>query len=290
MLSFLAFYGSLVFGFGFGMVAFYRIGRLGWTQFASWLGGLGATGSVGGFLGYFSTIFGPLLSKLWLALGVPAFVLDLVLSRSGLPYSPQWLQDIGVEGTTERAAAIFGGYVLTYLAGRAVGSRHRDFNKARLLYERVVARKGYWFDHRAAASHYQDPGVRDTLRTCEKLYARILEGLTEGRGPQFMAPQNQMILHYQRALLYCTLRRYGEAKDAIKRARRLKESLPASQWEPHEEETFASQLHFLEGEIALEEGRKDEAREFFTQSLAIDRSLVDGPGISKNQERLDLVG
>lgn len=289
MLSILAFYGSLVFGFGFGMVAFYRIGRFGWTQFAYWLGGLGAAGSVGGLLGYSSTIFGPLLSKLWLALGLPAFVLDVVLARSGNQHSPLWLHDIGLEGTTERLGAVLAGCVITYALGRVVGSRQRDFNRARFLYEGAVARKGYWFDHRAAASHYEDPGVRDALRTSDRLYDRILEDLTGGRGPHFMAAQNQMILHYQRALLFCTLRRYGHAKAAINQARQVKESLPASQWEPHENDTFESQLLFLEGEVALVEGRNSDARGFFTRSQAIDRSLNDQAGVSKNQERLDLV-
>ena len=250
VLSFLTFYGSLIFGFCFGMVVFYRIGRVGWTQFAYWLGGRGFAGSEREALMYSSTIDGPLLSKIWLALGLPAFFLDRFMARSSYHYSPQWLHDVGLEGTPERVGVVLAGYVTTYLLGRAVGSRQRDFNRAGLLYEEVVARKGYWFDHRATASHYEDPSVRGALLTSESLYDRILNDLKKGRGRQFMAQQNQMILHYQLALLYCTLRRYGQAKEAITRARQLKASIPASQWEPREEETFESQLRFLEGEIA----------------------------------------
>ena len=106
-----------------------------------------------------------------------------------------------------------------------------------------------------------------------------------------MAEQNQMILHYQLALLYCTLGRHKYAKEAINRARQVKRDLPSSfQWEPHEEDTFESQLLFLEGEIAVIEGRVGDARRCFTESQRIDRSLGDRDGVSKNQERLDLSG
>jgi len=120
---------------------------------------------------------------------------------------------------------------------------------------------------------------------------RILEDLTQEKGPKFMAEQNQMILHYQRALLYCTLGQYTGAKEAINRARQAKRALPPSfQWEPHEDEALESQLLFLDGEIALVEGRRDRARECFTRSQQIDRSVGDRDGVSKNQERLGLVG
>ena len=287
----LAFYGSLIFGLGFGTVAFYRIGRVGWTQFAYWLGGAGAVGSTGGLFSYLSTAFGPLLSKVWLFLGLPAFALDVLLRLSGDGYSPKWVLDIGLGGTSQRVGGVLAAYVAAYLLGRAFGSRQRDFNNARLLYERVVATKGYWFDHRANSSHYADAGVRAALQTSEGLYDRILEALTQEKGPKFMAEQNQMILHYQRALLHCTLGQYTGAKEAINRARQAKRALPPSfQWEPHEDEALESQLLFLDGEIALVEGQRDRARECFTRSQQIDRSVGDRDGVSKNQERLGLVG
>ena len=166
MLSVLVFYGSLIFGLGFGMVALFRIGRLGWTQFARWLRGVGAMESGGGLIVYWSSIFGRILSKLWLLLGLPMFALDVLLTLSGHGYTPQWLNDTDYEGV----GVILAAYLAAYMLGRAFGSRHRDFNRARLLYESVVASKGYWFDHRASSSHYYaDTRVRNALQTSESL-------------------------------------------------------------------------------------------------------------------------
>jgi hypothetical protein len=291
-LSVLASWGSFISGFGFCMALYYRCGRVGWRQVAYWLGEARAERSTGGVFAYLSTIFGPLLSKLWLFLGLPAVVLDVLLTLSGHGYSTtQWFHDVGLGGTTQGVGVILAACVAAYLLGRMFGSRQRDFNNARLLYDRVVATKGYWFDHRANSSHYAEARVRAALQTSERLYGRILEDLTRGQGPQFMAKQNQMILHYQRALLYCTLGQHTSAKEAINRARQVKRALPPSfQWEPQEEEAFESQILFLEGEIAFVEGRRDHARECFTGSQRIDMSLGDRDGVSKDQDRLDLIG
>ena len=95
-LSVIAFYASLVFGFLCGMVAAYRIGRVGWTQFWYWAAGLGSARSMLKLFAYWSTILGPTVGKLWFFIGVPAFVLDMVLTLLGYQYYPSWLNQIGL--------------------------------------------------------------------------------------------------------------------------------------------------------------------------------------------------
>lgn len=288
-LSVILFYASILFGFLCGMVATYRIGRVGWTQFWYWAAGSGATRSMPELFAYGSTILGPSIGKLWFFIGVPAFLLDIVLTHFGYEYYPSWLNQIGLVSTGRRIAVILSRYVFAYILGRLSESRQSSFNRARLLYERVVANKGYWFDHKDNRGYYDDPDARPVLEQAEALYKKVLSELEQGRGSQFMASQNLMILHYQRALLYCTLGQFPTAKNAIAKARELKAKIPSSQWEPNEEQTFESQLLFLEGEIAIAEGRKADAQNYFAKSMEIDKSLKDTTGIEKNQERMSLL-
>ncbi|HID33634.1 MAG TPA: hypothetical protein EYP25_03530 [Anaerolineae bacterium] len=288
-LSIITFYAGLIFGFGFGLIAVYRIGRIGWTQFWYWAAGVGASRSLGHMFAYWSTIFGPLLGQIWIFIGIPAFVLDLILTLMGYEYYPFWLDEIGLVSTGRRVAVLLGGYVFAYVLGRLNESRQSEFNRARILYERVVTRKGYWFDHRDDPGYYDGPDAQPALKQAEMIYRKILNDLEQWQGPKFMAKQNLIILHYQRALLYCSLGEFSTAKDAVTRARELKAKIPPSDWERDEERTLESQLLFLEGEIAFVEGRRDDARKCFQASREIDKSLGDSTGVQKNDERLVLV-
>jgi tetratricopeptide (TPR) repeat protein len=223
-------------------------------------------------------------------IGLPLFALDLILSRAGYRYSPQWLLGTGLTTLAQQSAAILGAYVIAYVAGRSVGSPQRLFNRARLEYESVIARTGYWFDHRSSLSSYITPDVKVALERVDALYNRILQDITQQRGREPMSNHNLIVLHYQRALLYCTLGRYADARSALDQAKQVRRSLQSSSRpQNRQEQTFESQLLFLEGEIAVVEGRSDDARTLFQQSQQIDRSLGDTQGIRKNQERLHVV-
>ena len=124
--------------------------RTGWLDTVLVLGwaGLGSARSMLELFAYWSTILGPTVGKLWFFIGVPSFVLDMILTLLGYQYYPSWLNQIGLVSTGRRVAVILSGYVFACILGRLNKSRQSEFNRARLLYERVVARKGYWFNHR----------------------------------------------------------------------------------------------------------------------------------------------
>ena len=327
----ISFYLSLVFGFGFGLIGFFQIGRVGAIQFFHWLSGvppsiasgadnaklaLGSAGiptsftdilaSMSGLSGlksftdiysyfsrnlretvsYFSSIFGRALSKLWIFIGIPAFILSVVTSRTGHEYWPTWLNEVGIQSQLQFIIAIVSSYIAAYVIGRLIGSPQRDFNKARILYEGVVAREGYWFDHRNAPKHYAQ--YESSLSHARDMYDRLASSLK--RANDEMSRQRFMILHYQRALLLSTLGDYKEAELAIEQSRKYKLMLNDSRiWEPQEESVFESQLLFLEGELVYVRGNKEKARKKFYASMKIDSSLQDQEGVTKNEERLQII-
>lgn len=330
-LAAISFYLSLVFGFGFGLIGFFQIGRVGAIQFFHWLSGfppsnasgadnaklaLGSAGiptsltdilaSMSGLSGlksfgniysyfsrnlreilsYFSSIFGRALSKLWIYIGIPAFILSVVTSRTGHEYWPKWLNEVGIQSQLQFIIAIVSSYFAAYLIGRLIGSPQRDFNKARILYESVVAREGYWFDHRNSPKHYAQ--YEAALSRARDMYDRLASVLKNANDE--MSRQRFMILHYQRALLLSTLGDYKEAEIAIEQSRKYKLILnDARVWEPQEKSVFESQLLFLEGELAYVRGYREKAINKFHGSMEIDSSLQDQEGVIKNEERLQII-
>ena len=335
-LAIISFYASLVFGLGFGIIAILQIGRVGKTQFVSWLikmprskasskdnlelllssvgvptsitdvaasvanlGGLKSffdffsyfRQNLGSTFSYYASIFGRTLAKLWFFLGIPAFILSIVLRLEGHEYWPKWLNTVGIKTTPQFAITIFSIYIVAYISGRIIGSPQRAFNKARLLYEDVVAREGYWFDNISSRKSFSDRKKSiKLLGKANTIYEKILQKIRNNSGLNSLSGQQLMVLHYQRALLYCTLHQFDDAQKEIRDSIRLKEILKSvSFWDNNENAIFDSQLLFLEGEITLMKGRKNDAKEKFKKSLMIDESLSDVEGVSKNKERLEYI-
>jgi hypothetical protein len=162
------------------------------------------------------------------------------------------------------------------------------FETAKTLYERVVSEAGYCFDHRDAPQHYLP--YRDRLQQSLAFFNQLATDIRGGASDDPLTRQHLMTVHYQRALVLCTLGRLDGTRRALEQARKFKGALQGTaMWEPTEEPTFESQLLFLEGEIALAEGRPADARPRFEKSLKIDRLLGDRQGIAKNEERLRLL-
>lgn len=115
---------------------------IGWVStFVAWLFLLVRRPS----LAFIGIIIGGLFGKLWYMMSIPLLALEIVLLQTGVSYRPQWIVP-GLKWETA-ISYIIGGYFVAYFIGKAVGSRQRSFNTARLAYERVVARRGYWFDN-----------------------------------------------------------------------------------------------------------------------------------------------
>jgi len=332
ILSTISFYLSLVFGFGFGIIGFLHIGRIGAVQFIHWLSGipqpessnkedvklllssagiptslddiLASMSGLGGLklffdifsyfsrnlrktVYYFASIFGRFFSKIWVLIGIPAFIFDIVVSRTGHEYWPIWINEIGIQNKFQFFIAIVSSYGAAYIIGRMIGSPQRSFNKARIIYERVVADKGYWFDNRNAPQHYIYH--KNYLEKAKHIYDRLFSSL-EKQANNDLRFQRIMTLYYQRALLLSTLGEYNKAEHALIQARKYKSKLAGSRiWEPNEELVFESQLLFLEGELAYIQGYNENAREKFNKSREIDISLHDKDGIARNDERLQLI-
>jgi hypothetical protein len=235
---------------------------------------------------YLASIFGRSLAKMWVIVGIPAFILSVVMTRYGYEYWPAWINEIGIQSQLQFIVVILSFYITAYTIGRLIGSPQRTFNKARMIYERVVTSEGYWFDNRNTPQCYAR--YQDSLNGAKQIYHRLSRVL--GKTDDDMTRQRMMTLHYQQALLLSTLRIYDEADRAIKKCRNYKSVLAGSRiWEPHEESVFESQLLFLEAELAFVRGNKQRARDNFNKSKEIDRSLNDHEGVTKNDERLKLI-
>ncbi|MBD3338346.1 MAG: hypothetical protein GF353_04525 [Candidatus Lokiarchaeota archaeon] len=236
---------------------------------------------------YFASIFGRILAKSWVLIGIPAFILSIVTSKAGYEYWPNWFNKIGIQSQFHFVVALASSYGVAYVIGRMIGSPQRAFNKARMLYESVVAEKGYWFDNRNMAQHYIQE--KELLEKAKQIYDRLSSGLEKANND--MSFQRMMTLHYQQALLLSTLMDYIKAEQALKQCRKYKSMLVGSKiWESQEELVFESQLLFLDGELAYVQGNKEKARDNFNKSKKIDIELHDEDGIVKNEERLNLIG
>ena len=97
-----------------------------------------------------------------------------------------------------------------------------------------------------------------------------------------------VVLHWQRTLVFCTLGRYAEAKKSLQEMKKHKDSLPRSFWVAGEEESYESRFLYLQGELALVENRKADAKACCEKSKAIDESLGDAGGVRENDKRLAL--
>jgi hypothetical protein len=235
---------------------------------------------------YLASVFGRILARIWVLIGIPAFILSIVTSSAGDEYWPVWFNKIGIQSQIQFLMAIATSYAAAYVIGRMVGSPQRAFNKARIIYERVVVEKGYWFDNRNVPQHYIQR--KDSLEKAKQIYYRLSSSFESAN--DVMSFQRIMTLHYQQALLLSTLMDYSKAELALKQCRTYKSKLAGSEiWEPQEELVFESQLLFLEGELAYVKGDKEGARDSFSRSREIDITLQDQDGITKNEERLQLV-
>jgi hypothetical protein len=284
-LSAVAHYAALLFGVGLSLGAIYQIGRMGSAQYARWLSGLFRSDCLGHFLGYLSSLLGGKVGFIWIWVGLPCVLLSVALHLAGYHYWPEWLERVGIHDGTRALAALLALGVAAYVAGTAHGSRQQGYNGARLCYEEVVRRKGYWFDRRGLPGHYAED--TPTLERCLATFEQLLAESRERGSNQEIERQQMMALHYQMALIYCTLGRLDAASAALEQSRRFQKSLAGTNiWDPGEEDTFESQLLFLEGEIAFAEGRTEDARGRFEASLRIDERVGDADGVAKNRRRL----
>ena len=262
-ISTLSFYLSLIFGFGFGLIAVFTIGRLGTTQFFHWLAGTSFFQDSGSKIAYISTLFGRRLGKLWLIIGIPSFILSFILSSKGYSSYPDWVSKLEIVSKFSFVHIIIGGYVLMYIVGRLISSPNRKFNKARISYERIAVSKGYWFDN-WGKKNYLDAKSKKTLENVENVFQSILDILLKRNG-EYMSIQRKMTLYYQQALLFCTLGKLDKGLEAINNSQKSMDDLDISEyrWEPYEKDTLKSQLYFLEGEILFLKGEKNKAKELF---------------------------
>lgn len=235
---------------------------------------------------YIASIFGRVQSKIWVLIGIPAFVIDLVLNRAGYEHWPTWFINVGIQNKSQFIIVIAFSYVAAYVFGRIIGSPQSSFNKARTLYESVIAREGYWFDNRNVPNHYANH--KHSLIKAEQIFDKLLQGHESANSD--IDYQRLMTLYYQQALLLSTLMEFDKAGVAIEQCRKYKKMLSGPGiWEPQEESVFESQLLFLEGELAYIRGDKEKAEYKFNKSRKIDVSLHDRDGIAKNKERLNLI-
>ncbi len=334
VLAILTFYGSLVVGFGGGLVFFFRVGRFGKVQILTWwrstppprrlsaedykkIGDVvGIPTSLSDFLlsltpiGWMKTFgsglsllsrspdlafaaaiigLGGLFGRLWYMAALLLLSLNVVVRQEGIEYWPQWMTAIRVTPLTG-ILYVIAGYLAAYISGRLIGSPRRRFDTARASYDRVVSQKGYWFDNRGEAAHYQDSVV--VLRHALRTFDRVLSDLGGEPAPldephRELARQQAMVTQYQRSLLLATIGRYGQALQALAAAQTLKRSLAGSDlWDRDEEQVTESQMLFLEGELILTQGDRDRARTLFQRSRSIDMELGDDAGVELNDRRL----
>jgi hypothetical protein len=330
-ISMISFYLSLIFGFGFGLIGFFQIGRVGAVQIFYWfsqmppstasnsenirlmadrlgiplsfndiitdiigLGGIKSFFSIlsyfsknlGNTISYFASIFGRIMAKTWVLIGVPAFILSIVASKNGNEYLPPWINEIGIKSQLQFCIYIVVSYIIAYFIGRIIGSPQRAFNNARISYEKVVTLKGYWFDNRQFKSHYEEYQIllKKVNATFIQIASEIMDRIDN------VSCQQRMTLYYQLALLNATRGKYRDAEESIIQCRKYKTLIVgASIWDRNEERVFESQLLFLEGEIAIVLDDLGKSIMKFNNSIEIDLSLHDLEGVKKSQERLQII-
>ena len=240
-------------------------------------------GNFGGPLAYLGTMLGRTLGRLWLLVGIPVFVLDVILAAD---YLPPWIVAIGLTEWSLSGLLLLG-YVLSYVIGALVPAPQKRFNQARLIYERQVIHHGYWFDcFRERSFDYN----RRKLERARSIFREIEKALAVTPVNTALLQQRQMVLAYQSALLLASQQSYGEALKAVRRAHAWREKLKDSSiWKPGEYDTTRSQMLFLEGELLYVEGDTDSARERFKEALTIDTRVNDRQGIEVIKRRLSVL-
>src|SRR5262249_42513504 len=146
--------------------------------------------SPAGLLGYWSSLFGPVAGRVWVCLGIPCFLANVILSYTGHEYRPDWFNVLGSQASNVSAGVILFSYIVAYMIGGAIGSSQNTFNKARLQYERVVATNGYWFDRRSLSGHYADSAV--ALKDSMGIYDSLLQEL-QNRGSNEVIQRQQIM-------------------------------------------------------------------------------------------------
>jgi HEAT repeats len=237
-------------------------------------------------LAFVGAVIGGLFGRLWYIMALSLIALSVVLHQEGIHYYwPQWLTGLGVTSVTI-SFYIIGLWFVAYLIGRKIGSPQRSYNTACLAFDRVVSRRGYWFDNRNDADHYHEyiDSLEGALRELDRSLNKI------GEAPTSEVDRWQAItILYQRSLVQATLGRYDDARKALEAARRLTESLKGSSlWgtDVDQEQVTESQLLFLKGELLVVCGDRERARPLFEQSRSIDLKLGDRAGVKLNEERL----
>lgn len=240
-------------------------------------------------LAHISGVFGRRLGRLWFMVGIPVFVAYAVLAAKGYHYLPAWFQPSLIPTTTINLV-VFAVYASAYALGRIVSSPQRAFNRARLGYESIVRRNGYWFDNLNEQGVAYGSRAKKQLRKSLETFETLKEALEGKDQRDELAEQQLCVLNYQMALAYCTLFEIDAAQKALARATvhlaALKEEeLWGVEWLLDERGKHL----FLEAEMLFVGGNFVRSATLFERSLEISRDLDDQYGEQKCVERLATV-